>query len=81
MKQLGIKILWGTQAVPKLPPGFWAMQVPNEPVVVFSTDGGWFLVGDGVLYPWLRCPVGGLPNSTPKTGHWYVDTKNPIPLP
>jgi hypothetical protein len=81
MKQLGLYICWGMQDVPKLPEGFYAMKVPNEPVIAYSPAGGEFLIGKYCLYPWLYRASGAATCLHPKLGDRYIDTIHTIPLP
>jgi hypothetical protein len=64
--QYGIKIVWGNMPVPALPDNWTIRRVPKSATVAISPEGEEYLIGEGVLYPWLE--------------HKYLDTHNPIKL-
>ena|ERR1035438_948213 len=79
--QYGIKIVWGYSDAPKLPDTWKIKRCAMAAAVAIAPDGKEYIIGDGVLYPWLTCPTEGLPMSLLKPGQKYVDTHAAIKLP
>ena len=79
--QRGIKIVWGYNDAPKLPDDWTIKRCAEAAAVAIAPDGKEYLIGDGVLYPWLTCPPEGLPMSSLKPGQKYLDTHAAIKLP
>ena len=79
--QRGIKIVWGYNDAPKLPDDWTIKRCAVAAAVAIAPDGKEYLIGDGVLYPWLTCPPEGLPMSSLKPGQKYRDTHAAIKLP
>jgi len=79
--QRGLKIVWGYNAAPKLPDTWRIERNPEAAAVAVSPDGNEYLIGDGVLYPYLKCPPEGLPLSSLKPGQRYIDTVKAIKVP
>ena len=79
--QCGIKIVFGYEEAPSLPDGWIIKRCPVAAAIAISPEGKEYIIGDGVLYPWLTCPPEGLPMSILKPGQKYVDTHAAIKLP
>lgn len=79
--QHGIKIVWGYNAAPKLPDTWRIERNPEAAALAVSPDGNEYLIGDGVLYPYLKCPPEGLPLSSLKPGQRYIDVVKAIKVP
>jgi hypothetical protein len=79
--QRGLKIVWGYNAAPKLPDNWRIERNPEAAALAVSPDGNEYLIGDGVLYPYLKCPPEGLPMSSLKPGQRYIDVVKAIKAP
>jgi hypothetical protein len=80
-QQRGVKIVWGYNEAPKLPDAWRVERNPQAAAVAVSPDGNEYLIGDGVLYPYLKCPPEGLPLSPLKPGQRYIDIVKAIKMP